>query len=388
MKSFIFSLFILLTLSYSISAQNLNSDYSSPKSTIRLSEYKDQWKVSVQPMEMIHPGGNSYQNFLFEEKNKVSLLYPRKKTSSFKKSNSNKPTFIIENSFEGNLYNNKVPNDNTLAISNDGIIIAGINSSYIIYDLNNDSLLLSSTLNSITSSYTNLLFVKKYDPKFIYDHEEDRFVLVFLVGNKPANSHVCVAFSTSNDPMDDWNVYMPSGDAFRPGDIVKLFNGKTAEILNTDAEGRLILADGLAYGIKHFQPSSVMDFATLTGACIVALGTNVAGIVSNNTKLASKVKSSSAKTSEEVWELPINDDYMDMVKSKVADIRNLGMGRAAGTITAAAFLANAVGNVPWVHFDIAGTAWIQPSTKSRSYNSHGATGFGVRLVVDYLMNQK
>jgi len=181
---------------------------------------------------------------------------------------------------------------------------------------------------------------------------------------------------------------MPSGDAFRPGDIIKLFNGKTAEILNTDAEGRLILADGLSYGIKHYQPSSVMDFATLTGACIIALGTNVAGIVSNNTKLASKIKAASTKTSEEVWELPINDDYMDMVKSKVADIRNLGMGRAAGTITAAAFLANSVGNVPWVHFDIAGTAWIQPSTKSKSYNSHGATGFGVRLVVNYLMNQK
>ena len=181
---------------------------------------------------------------------------------------------------------------------------------------------------------------------------------------------------------------MPSGDAFRPGDIIKLFNGKTAEILNTDAEGRLILADGLSYGIKHYQPSSVMDFATLTGACIVALGTNVAGIVSNNAKLVSKIKTASIKTSEEVWELPINDDYMDMVKSKVADIRNIGMGRAAGTITAAAFLANSVGNVPWVHFDIAGTAWIQPSTKNKSYNSHGATGFGVRLVVNHLMNQK
>jgi len=181
---------------------------------------------------------------------------------------------------------------------------------------------------------------------------------------------------------------MPSGDAFRPGDIIKLFNGKTAEILNTDAEGRLILADGIAYGIKYYQPSSVMDFATLTGACIVALGTNVAGIVSNNTKLASKIKAASTKTSEEVWELPINDDYMDMVKSKVADIKNIGMGRAAGTITAAAFLANSVGNVPWVHFDIAGTAWIQPSTKNKSYNSHGATGFGVRLVVNHLMNQK
>ena len=181
---------------------------------------------------------------------------------------------------------------------------------------------------------------------------------------------------------------MPSGESFRPGDIIKLFNGKTAEILNTDAEGRLILADGLSYGIKHYSPSSIMDFATLTGACIVALGTNVAAIVSNNSKLSSKIKKSSSNTSEEVWELPINDDYMDMVKSKVADIRNIGMGRAAGTITAAAFLANAVGNVPWVHFDIAGTAWIQPSTKNKSYNAHGATGFGVRLVVDHLMKQR
>ena len=179
---------------------------------------------------------------------------------------------------------------------------------------------------------------------------------------------------------------MPGGEAYRPGDIIKLFSGKTAEILNTDAEGRLILADGLAYGIKHYQPSSVMDFATLTGACIVALGTNVAAIVSNNTKLTSKIKKSSSTTSEEVWELPINDDYMDMVKSKVADIRNIGVGRAAGTITAAAFLANAIGNVPWIHFDIAGTAWIQPSTKNKSYNANGATGFGVRLIVDHLMN--
>lgn len=213
MKSLIFSLFILMTLNFSISGQNLTIDYSSPKRTIKLDNYKDPWRVTIQSMEMMRPGGDSYQNFLLEEKKKASLLYPRKKTSTVKRSNSNKPTFIIENSFEGNLYNNKVPNDNTLAISNEGIIIAGINSSYIIYDLNNDSLLLSSTLNSITSSFTNLLFVKKYDPKFIYDQEEDRFILVFLVGNKPANSHVCVAFSSSNDPMDDWNVYMLKGDA-------------------------------------------------------------------------------------------------------------------------------------------------------------------------------
>ena len=160
MKPFLFSCITLLTFLCNISAQTLTNDFSSPKKTIRLKEYKDKWKVSIQSMEMIHPGGNSYQNFLFQEKKKVSSLYPRKKINSGKRNHSNKPTFIIENSFEGNLYNNKVPNDNTIAISNDGIIIAGINSSYIIYDLNNDSILLSSTLNSITASFTNLLFVK------------------------------------------------------------------------------------------------------------------------------------------------------------------------------------------------------------------------------------
>lgn len=177
---------------------------------------------------------------------------------------------------------------------------------------------------------------------------------------------------------------MPGGESYRPGDIIKLFSGKTAEILNTDAEGRLILADGLAYGIKMYQPRAVIDFATLTGACIVALGTNVAGLVSNNSKLVEKIKRSSERTAEQVWQLPIDDDYMDMIKSDVADMKNIGPARAAGTITAAAFLANAVGNTPWAHFDIAGTAWIQTGTKPKSYNPKGATGFGVRLILDYL----
>ena len=177
---------------------------------------------------------------------------------------------------------------------------------------------------------------------------------------------------------------MPGGESYRPGDIVRLYSGKTAEILNTDAEGRLILADALSYGIKQYSPKSVIDFATLTGACIVALGNNVAALVSNNQQLLEKIKKSSGKTSEEIWQLPINDDYMDMIKSSVADMRNIGMGRAAGTITAAAFLANAVDNVPWAHIDIAGTAWTQDATKKKSYNPKGATGFGVRLILDYL----
>ena len=179
---------------------------------------------------------------------------------------------------------------------------------------------------------------------------------------------------------------MPGGESYRPGDIIKLFSGKTAEILNTDAEGRLILADALSYGEKQYSPKAIIDFATLTGACIVALGTNVAAIVSNNERLTKKIKDASKRTTEEVWELPLNQDYMDMIKSDVADMKNVGIGRAAGTITAAAFLKNAIENTPWVHIDIAGVAWTQGATKEKSYNPKGATGFGIRLILDYLQN--
>lgn len=179
---------------------------------------------------------------------------------------------------------------------------------------------------------------------------------------------------------------MPGGQSYRPGDIIKLYSGKTAEILNTDAEGRLILADAISYGEKKYHPKAIIDFATLTGACIVALGTNVAAIVSNDQKLTKKIHESSKRTTEEVWELPLNQDYMDMIKSDVADMKNVGIGRAAGTITAAAFLKNAIKDTPWTHIDIAGVAWTQASTKEKSYNPKGATGFGVRLILDYLQN--
>ena len=179
---------------------------------------------------------------------------------------------------------------------------------------------------------------------------------------------------------------MPGGESYRPGDIIKLYSGKTAEILNTDAEGRLILADALSYGEKHYSPKTIIDFATLTGACIIALGTNVAGMVTNDNKLADKISESSQRTKEEVWRLPLNEDYMSMIKSDVADMKNMGIGRAAGTITAAAFLKNAIEKTPWVHFDIAGVAWTQIATKEKPYNPKGATGFGVRLILDYLQN--
>lgn len=177
---------------------------------------------------------------------------------------------------------------------------------------------------------------------------------------------------------------MPGGGSYRPGDIITLYSKKTAEIINTDAEGRLILADALAYGRKRYNPVAMIDLATLTGACIVALGNNVAGLVSNDDTLAEDLLRSSAETSEEIWRLPINHDYINMIKSKVADVRNMGIGRAAGAITAAAFLERAIGDTPWAHLDIAGVAWTQQATTERDYKDHGATGFGVRLILDYL----
>lgn len=177
---------------------------------------------------------------------------------------------------------------------------------------------------------------------------------------------------------------MPSGESFRPGDIIKLYNGKTAEILNTDAEGRLILADALSYGEKTYNPSKIFDFATLTGACIIALGANVAGMISNDQRLTESIKQSASNTAESIWQLPLNDDYLDMIKSDVADIKNVGLGRTAGAIVAAAFLSKAIEKTPWIHFDIAGVAWTQFGTKEKPYNPKGATGFGIRLLLEYL----
>jgi leucyl aminopeptidase len=178
---------------------------------------------------------------------------------------------------------------------------------------------------------------------------------------------------------------MPSGSSYRPGDIIKMYNGKTVEVANTDAEGRIILADSLAFGVKTYDPKVVIDIATLTGAAIIALGANVAAAIGNNTSLMDKLKKASEKTGEKLWELPLYEEFHDQIKSHVADIRNLG-GRQGGAITAAAFLANFVGDRPWVHLDIAGTAWTQDGTYERSYNPKGATGYGVRTLVRLLQD--
>ena len=176
---------------------------------------------------------------------------------------------------------------------------------------------------------------------------------------------------------------MPSGSSYRPGDIIKMYNSKTVEVLNTDAEGRIILGDALAFAVKTFSPRVIIDMATLTGAAIIALGSNVAALVGNNTELVTKILEYSNKTGEKIWQLPLFEDHKEQLKSSNADIKNIG-GRAAGAITAAAFLSHFVDDTPWVHLDIAGTAWNQDGTREKTYNPKGATGFGIRTIVKYI----
>ncbi|HET7148355.1 MAG TPA: leucyl aminopeptidase [Candidatus Nitrosopolaris sp.] len=177
---------------------------------------------------------------------------------------------------------------------------------------------------------------------------------------------------------------MPSSSSYRPGDIIRMYNGRTVEISNTDAEGRIILADAMAYGVAMFNPQAIIDLATLTGACVVALGANVAAVIGTSKHLAERLSKVSEKTGERIWDLPLYDEYYEQIKSNVADLKNIG-GRPGGAITAAAFLSNFTNDIPWVHLDIAGTAWTQEGTFDRSYNPKGATGFGVRTLVKFLM---
>lgn len=170
---------------------------------------------------------------------------------------------------------------------------------------------------------------------------------------------------------------MPSGNAQRPGDVVTSYSGQTIEVLNTDAEGRLVLADALWYTQKHFKPKFIVDLATLTGAIIVALGTSRAGLFSNDDKLAEQIFKTGAKVGEEVWRLPLGDVYDKQINSDIADMQNIGKEREAGSITAAQFLQRFVNNVPWAHLDIAGTAW---SKKDADITPKGGTGYGVRLL--------
>lgn len=177
---------------------------------------------------------------------------------------------------------------------------------------------------------------------------------------------------------------LPSGSAAKPGDIVRFYNGKTAEIKNTDAEGRLILADALAYAVKHYKPDAIIDVATLTGACRHALGPFFTGMMSVHDELVVRVEKSARQTGDAVWRLPLTDDYKKAIKSTVADLCNTGNSNYnAGVITAACFLQAFVDDTPWVHLDIAGTAFDVPDI---SYYRPGATGAAVRLLIDLAMH--
>ena len=191
---------------------------------------------------------------------------------------------------------------------------------------------------------------------------------------KPKINVVGIVPSTEN---------LSGGKAYKPGDVLTAYNGKTMEIFNTDAEGRVILSDGLSYASKHYDPEYILDFATLTGAVVVALGHIATGVMGTNEDLMKKVKASSKTTSEKVWELPLWDEYCKQVQSDIADVKNVGAPMQAGTIAGAAFLKEFVKeDIPWVHFDIAGTAW---GVKPNSINPKGsATGWGIRLVLDMM----
>lgn len=172
---------------------------------------------------------------------------------------------------------------------------------------------------------------------------------------------------------------LPSGHALKPGDIITSMSGTTIEIISTDAEGRLILADALAYA-RRYKPAAIIDCATLTGACIIALGNEASGVMGTDEKLVRKIRDAGEATGERAWPLPLWQEYGELVKSDVADIKNAG-GRPAGAITAGYFLKEFAGKTPWAHIDIAGTAWTK---KAKPYIPKGATGVGVRLLVEVL----
>jgi leucyl aminopeptidase len=173
---------------------------------------------------------------------------------------------------------------------------------------------------------------------------------------------------------------MPSGSAIRPGDILRAMNGTTIEIGNTDAEGRLTLADGLCYANTNIQPDEIIDMATLTGACVIALGQLCSGLMANNQALANRLLKAAEAAGERLWQLPLIDEYRDNLKSEVADINNVGP-RGGGAITAGLFLKEFAGKTPWAHLDIAGPAF---SEKDLPLAPKGATGYAVRTILTYL----
>jgi leucyl aminopeptidase len=173
---------------------------------------------------------------------------------------------------------------------------------------------------------------------------------------------------------------LPGGAAYKPGDVVKAMNGKTIEIISTDAEGRMTLADAICYAIKYYKPKAIVDLATLTGACSIALGNEAIAMMGSDAALMKNLKEASVETYERVWEMPLYDEYREYLKSDIADMKNAG-GRTGSLMAAGSFLKEFTGETPWVHLDIAGTAWNE---KEKPYIPKGSTGVGVRLIIDFL----
>jgi len=176
---------------------------------------------------------------------------------------------------------------------------------------------------------------------------------------------------------------MPDGGALKPGDVVTHYNGLTSEIISTDAEGRLILADALAWGIETCRPDCVIDIATLTGAAVIALGHHQAGLFANDEKLTAALQTAANRAAEPLWPMPLHPAYKKQIKSEIADMKNVG-GRPGGACTAAAYLRYFVGDTPWAHIDIAGTAW---NFTEKEYIPKGPSGFGARLLLEFIRAQ-
>jgi leucyl aminopeptidase len=190
---------------------------------------------------------------------------------------------------------------------------------------------------------------------------------------KPPIKVIAVIPSTEN---------MPGGRAQKPGDVQIAMSGKSIEVINTDAEGRLILSDGIAYA-KKLGATHLVDAATLTGAIVVALGNVNTGVFGSDREFLDRVLASAKRAGEKMWPMPLDDDYRDLIKSTIADIQNVGSGRGAGAIVAAWFLREFTGDTPWVHLDIAGTAWLDDA---KPWAGKGGTGVAVRTLVDLAMN--
>jgi leucyl aminopeptidase len=176
---------------------------------------------------------------------------------------------------------------------------------------------------------------------------------------------------------------MPGGKAYRPGDVLTSMSGQTIEIQNTDAEGRLVLCDAIHYAKTEFEPDAIIDLATLTGACVVALGSHATGLFGNNDVLSEAIRKAGGTSGERMWPMPCADDHREAMRSQIADLKNVSGSRDAGASTAAAFLSTFVGDTPWAHLDIAGTAY---TSKSGPCQPFGATGVGVRMLVELLQS--